>query len=37
MRRFFIETWGCQRNVHDSEKMAGLLGSLGYGPAPEAR
>jgi len=37
MRRFFIETWGCQMNVHDSEKMAGLLGSLGYGPAPEAR
>jgi len=37
MRRFFIETWGCQMNVHDSEKMAGLLGSLGYAPASDAR
>lgn len=33
MRRFFIETWGCQMNVHDSEKMAGLLGRHGYAPA----
>jgi len=33
MRRFFIETWGCQMNVHDSEKMAGLLGRHGYVPA----
>ncbi|TMD07086.1 MAG: MiaB/RimO family radical SAM methylthiotransferase [Chloroflexi bacterium] len=30
MRRFLIETWGCQMNVHDSEKMAGILGPLGY-------
>ena len=27
--RFRIETWGCQMNVHDSEKMAAALGSLG--------
>ena len=35
MRRFLIETWGCQMNVHDSEKMAGLLGALGYEPASD--
>lgn len=27
--RFRIETWGCQMNVHDSEKMAAALGTLG--------
>lgn len=27
-----IETWGCQMNVHDSEKMAASLGSLGLAP-----
>ena len=36
MRRFFIETWGCQMNVHDSEKMAGLLGKHGYTATPDA-
>ncbi len=30
MRRYLIETWGCQMNQHDSEKMAGILGGLGY-------
>ena len=37
MRGFLIETWGCQMNVHDSEKMAGLLERCGYAPvsAPE--
>ena len=29
-RRYFIETYGCQMNVHDSERMAGLLESAGY-------
>jgi tRNA-2-methylthio-N6-dimethylallyladenosine synthase len=29
-RSYHIETWGCQRNVHDSEKLAGLLESQGY-------
>jgi len=28
--RYRIETWGCQMNVHDSEKMAAALGSVGY-------
>lgn len=30
--RFRIETWGCQMNVHDSEKMAAGLGGLGLAP-----
>jgi tRNA-2-methylthio-N6-dimethylallyladenosine synthase len=29
-QRYFIETYGCQMNVHDSERMAGLLESAGY-------
>ena len=28
--RFFIETFGCQMNVNDSEKVAGLLLAEGY-------
>ncbi len=30
MKRFYIETFGCQMNVHDSEKVAGTLVALGY-------
>ncbi len=30
---FFIETWGCQMNDHDSEKLSGLLQLEGYVPA----
>lgn len=35
---FFLETFGCQMNEHDSEKIAGLLLSRGYRQvdAPEA-
>jgi tRNA-2-methylthio-N6-dimethylallyladenosine synthase len=29
-RTFYIETFGCQMNVHDSEKVAGLLLARGY-------
>ncbi len=29
-RKYFIETYGCQMNYHDSEQMAGLLESAGY-------
>ena len=29
---FYIETFGCQMNVHDSEKVAGVLMSRGYRP-----
>jgi tRNA-2-methylthio-N6-dimethylallyladenosine synthase len=28
--RYFIQTFGCQMNVHDSERMAGMLEGLGY-------
>jgi tRNA-2-methylthio-N6-dimethylallyladenosine synthase len=29
---FYIETFGCQMNVHDSEKVAGVLMARGYRP-----
>ncbi|HEV2385948.1 MAG TPA: tRNA (N6-isopentenyl adenosine(37)-C2)-methylthiotransferase MiaB [Candidatus Acidoferrales bacterium] len=29
-RTFYLETFGCQMNVHDSEKVAGLLQARGY-------
>ena len=28
--RYFIETWGCQMNAHDTEKLVGSLRSMGY-------
>ncbi len=28
--RYFIKTWGCQMNEHDTEKISGILSSLGY-------
>jgi len=28
--RYWIKTYGCQMNVHDSEKYAGLLADMGY-------
>ena len=31
--KYFIETYGCQMNVHDSERMAGLLEQSGYDAA----
>jgi len=30
-RTFHLTTFGCQMNVHDSERLAGMLTSLGYG------
>lgn len=30
MKTFYIETFGCQMNVHDSEKVAGTLLGQGY-------
>jgi tRNA-2-methylthio-N6-dimethylallyladenosine synthase len=30
-----VRTYGCQMNVHDSERLAGLLEDAGYVPAPE--
>jgi tRNA-2-methylthio-N6-dimethylallyladenosine synthase len=29
-QRFHVTTFGCQMNVHDSERMRGMLSSLGY-------
>ena len=31
--KYFIVTYGCQMNVHESEKIAGILEKLGYSPA----
>ena len=28
--KYYIETFGCQMNVHESEKVAGILVALGY-------
>ena len=35
-KSFYIETFGCQMNVHDSEKVAGVLLARGYRAAPNA-
>jgi tRNA-2-methylthio-N6-dimethylallyladenosine synthase len=35
-KRYLVETFGCQMNVHDSERMAGLLEHAGYEPAHDA-
>ena len=32
-KAFYIETYGCQMNVRDSETIAGLLQEMGYRPA----
>ena len=29
-KKYIIETWGCQMNEEDSEKLAGMLKTLGY-------
>jgi len=29
-KKYFIKTMGCQMNVHDSEKIAGIFSELGY-------
>src|ERR1700752_4657835 len=31
---FHVTTFGCQMNEHDSERMKGMLESLGYAEAP---
>ena len=31
-RTYTVETYGCQMNVHDSERIAGLLDEAGYIP-----
>ena len=34
-RTYRVETYGCQMNVHDSERISGLLDAAGYLPAEE--
>src|SRR5438093_1269009 len=33
MKRYHVTTFGCQMNEHDSERMKGMLESLGYAEA----
>ena len=33
VRTYDVRTYGCQMNVHDSERIAGLLEEAGYVPA----
>ncbi|MDX2648016.1 tRNA (N6-isopentenyl adenosine(37)-C2)-methylthiotransferase MiaB [Streptomyces sp. PA03-1a] len=35
MKSYEIRTYGCQMNVHDSERLAGLLEAAGYVRAPK--
>ena len=30
LKKYFIITYGCQMNLHESEKIAGILSSMGY-------
>ena len=34
-KKYFIRTYGCQMNVHDSEEIAGILENLGFKPTEE--
>jgi tRNA-2-methylthio-N6-dimethylallyladenosine synthase len=34
-RTYSVETYGCQMNVHDSERIAGLLDDAGYVPVAD--
>jgi tRNA-2-methylthio-N6-dimethylallyladenosine synthase len=36
MKRYHVTTFGCQMNEHDSERMKGMLESLGYAEAGDA-
>lgn len=31
-KKYYLETYGCQMNVHDSEKLSGILANIGYRP-----
>jgi tRNA-2-methylthio-N6-dimethylallyladenosine synthase len=35
IRSYEVKTYGCQMNVHDSERLSGLLEGAGYVPAAE--
>ena len=34
MKRYHVTTFGCQMNAHDSERIKGMLESIGLGEAP---
>lgn len=34
-RKYYLETFGCQMNYHDAERLAGLLESEGYEPVTQ--
>ena len=36
LRTYFVETWGCQMNVLDSQRLEGLLQARGLAPADRA-
>jgi tRNA-2-methylthio-N6-dimethylallyladenosine synthase len=36
-KTFYLETFGCQMNVVDSERIVDLLGGIGYRQVPEAQ
>jgi tRNA-2-methylthio-N6-dimethylallyladenosine synthase len=35
-KRYFVTTFGCQMNAHDSERIKGMLEDIGLGEAPSA-
>jgi tRNA-2-methylthio-N6-dimethylallyladenosine synthase len=37
VKSFHVTTFGCQMNAHDSERMKGMLESIGYREVPERR
>jgi len=34
-KKYYIKTYGCQMNEHDSEKIAGMLEEMGYSSTDE--
>jgi len=35
LKKVYVQTWGCQMNVADSERMLGLLGRMNYRPTED--
>ena len=35
--KYYLKTYGCQMNVHDSEKISGILSEAGYQPVNESK
>jgi len=36
-KKIYIQTFGCQMNVHDSDQIAALMMDVGYGPTDDPR